>query len=173
MKWLEMARWSPIVVGAGIGLLNVLAFLLSNKALGCSTAYARTAGMIESAASGGRSRTKPYYQKFVPEIDWQWMLVLGIVIGALLSAVLSGTFKVTWVPQMWLKTFGNDPVMRWFQALMGGMIMGFGARWAGGCTSGHGLSGTAQLTVGSWVAAMCFFAGGIATAFLLYPLTVN
>jgi uncharacterized membrane protein YedE/YeeE len=163
-----MARWSPIVVGAGIGLLNVLAFLLSNKALGCSTAYVRTSGMIESAATGGQARSKPYYQKLAPVVDWHWMMVLGILIGACVSALLSGTFSITWVPHRWLTAFGDEPVIRWFQALMGGIIMGFGARWAGGCTSGHGISGTAQLTVASWVSAMCFFAGGIATAFILY-----
>ena len=43
-------------------------------------------------------------------------------------------------------------------------IMGFGARWAGGCTSGHGISGTMQMAVSSWVAAVCFFVGGIAVA---------
>ncbi len=41
-------------------------------------------------------------------------------------------------------------------------------RMAGGCTSGHGISGTMQLSVGSWVAVVCFFAGGIATAMLMF-----
>jgi uncharacterized membrane protein YedE/YeeE len=48
--------------------------------------------------------------------------------------------------------------------------MGFGARWAGGCTSGHGISGVLQLAVSGLISAACFFAGGIATAFLLYGL---
>jgi len=47
-------------------------------------------------------------------------------------------------------------------------LMAFGARMAGGCTSGHGISGTMQLSVGSWVAVVCFFAGGIATALLMF-----
>jgi uncharacterized membrane protein YedE/YeeE len=46
--------------------------------------------------------------------------------------------------------------------------MAIGARWAGGCTSGHGISGSLQLSVASWVAVFCFFAGGIATAMLLF-----
>jgi hypothetical protein len=46
--------------------------------------------------------------------------------------------------------------------------MGIGARWAGGCTSGHGISGTLQLAVSSWLAVLCFFAGGVATAMILY-----
>ena len=50
----------------------------------------------------------------------------------------------------------------------GGMIMAFGARLAGGCTSGHGISGTLQLSVGSWIAVICFFIGGIGVAMLLF-----
>jgi len=53
---------------------------------------------------------------------------------------------------------------------LGGIIMGFGARWAGGCTSGHGISGTLQLAVSSWLAAICFFAGGILTAMFIYKV---
>jgi uncharacterized protein len=53
-------------------------------------------------------------------------------------------------------------------ALAGGILLGLGARWAGGCTSGHGISGTLQLSVASWVAAACFFAGGILVAGLIY-----
>lgn len=95
-------------------------------------------------------------------IDWEWMLVLGVFIGAFLSAKLSGGFQGEWVPAKWTSTFGSTPFIRWIVALIGGIIMGIGARWAGGCTSGHGISGTLQLTVGSWLAAICFFIGGIA-----------
>ena len=48
--------------------------------------------------------------------------------------------------------------------------MVYGARLAGGCTSGHGISGTLQLAVSSWIAVICFFVGGIVTALLLYRL---
>jgi uncharacterized membrane protein YedE/YeeE len=53
-------------------------------------------------------------------------------------------------------------------AFIGGVVLGIGARWADGCTSGHGISGTLQLVVSSWVAVICFFIGGVATAFLLF-----
>jgi uncharacterized membrane protein YedE/YeeE len=46
--------------------------------------------------------------------------------------------------------------------------MGFGSRWANGCTSGHGISGTMQLAVSSWVSVVFFFIGGIVTAMLMY-----
>ncbi|MFP4283825.1 MAG: YeeE/YedE thiosulfate transporter family protein, partial [Opitutales bacterium] len=53
-------------------------------------------------------------------------------------------------------------------AFLGGMAMAFGARLAGGCTSGHGISGTLQLNLASWIALVCFFLGGMAVAFPLY-----
>jgi uncharacterized membrane protein YedE/YeeE len=63
--------------------------------------------------------------------------------------------------------FGDGLALRvmWFA---GGVLMAFGARLAGGCTSGHGISGTLQLNAGSWLTVIAMFVGGIATAMLLY-----
>jgi len=54
MEWLSMELWSPYVVGAGIGILSWLTFLVSDKPIGCSTAFARTSGMIERLFRGLR-----------------------------------------------------------------------------------------------------------------------
>jgi uncharacterized membrane protein YedE/YeeE len=168
MEWLMMERWSPYVVGIGIGVLSWAAFLLSDKPLGCSTAFSRTSGMIERLFRGSKVQEKLYYKKFTPAVDWEWMLVLGVFIGAFFSAKLSGQFQGDWVPTKWAATFGNTPFARWIVALIGGIVMGIGARWAGGCTSGHGISGTLQFAVSGWLAVICFFIGGIATAMLLF-----
>ena len=168
MDWLMMGRWSPYVVGAGIGVLSWLAFLLSNKPIGCSTAFARTSGMIEKLFRAEKVRENAYYRAFVPEIDWEWMLVVGVIVGAFVSAQLAGSFDPRWVPDRFAQAFGDDPLARLAVALIGGIFMGFGARWANGCTSGHGISGTLQLAVSGWIAAACFFIGGIATAMFIY-----
>jgi uncharacterized membrane protein YedE/YeeE len=168
MNWLGLERWSPYAVGIGIGVLSWLAFVLSDTTIGTSTAFARTSGMIERLFRGDKTLERPYYQKYKPVVDWGWMLVVGIAIGALISALLSGTLALTWVPDLWLAAFGDTPVARFFIALVGGILMGIGSRWAGGCTSGHGISGTLQLAVSSWLAAICFFASGIATALLIF-----
>jgi len=172
MEWLRMARWSPYVVGVGIGLLACIAFLISNKPLGCSTAFARTSGMIEKLFRGDRVREKAYYQKFEPAIDWEWMLVAGLIVGAFTSAIISNEFQILLVPDIWAEAAGDSVLLRWGAGLVGGIILGFGARWAGGCTSGHGISGTLQLAVSSWIAACCFFIGGIATAMLLFRVVL-
>jgi hypothetical protein len=79
MEWLKMAQWSPYAVGIGIGVLSWLAFLLSDKPIGCSTAFSRTSGMVERLFRGSRVTEKPYYKKFTPTVDWEWMLVIGIL----------------------------------------------------------------------------------------------
>ncbi|MCK9357333.1 MAG: YeeE/YedE family protein, partial [Dehalococcoidia bacterium] len=95
---------------------------------------------------------------------------IGIVVGAFLSSMASGQAHVVWVPEPWVTAFGSAPGPRLAVAFIGGAVLGLGARWAGGCTSGHGISGTMQLAVSSWVAAICFFVGGIAVATFLYAV---
>jgi uncharacterized membrane protein YedE/YeeE len=168
MDWLTMGRWSPYAVGIGIGVLSWLTFVLSDKPIGCSTAFARTSGMIERLFRGNKVLEKLYYKEFAPRVDWEWMLVVGAILGSFTSAKLSGQFKLDWVPSMWEAAFGPRPVTRVAVALLGGVLLGFGARWAGGCTSGHGISGTLQLAVSSWLAAACFFIGGVAAAFFIF-----
>ncbi|MBT8506864.1 hypothetical protein AZH53_00265 [Methanomicrobiaceae archaeon CYW5] len=161
-------EWTPYIAGAGIGILSWVAFLLSNKPLGCSTAYARTSGMIERLFRGKKTEEKPYYRKFAPVVDWEWMLVAGVFLGAFAAAMLTGGFALEWVPTLFGDTFGYDTALRLAVAFAGGILMGLGSRWAGGCTSGHGISGTLQLAVSSWIAVVVFFISGIVTAFLLY-----
>jgi uncharacterized membrane protein YedE/YeeE len=170
MEFLTEARWSPYVAGIGIGILSWFTFLISRKPLACSTSFARASGMIEKLFAGKEVDLKPYYQKIGLVVDWQWMLVVGIVIGSLISALLSGDFRWEWVPSLWESAFGGNPYLRVVVALVGGVCIGFGARWADGCTSGHGISGTLQLAVSSWISAICFFIGGIVTAHIIFTL---
>jgi len=167
---LQMNEWSPYAVGVGIGLLSCCAFLLSDRPIGCSTAYARTSGMLEQLFRGRKVREMDYYRQFVPEIDWEWMLVLGVFLGALTSAGLSGELRFEWIPSVWADTFGPDHLPRLLTAFTGGVIMGLGARWAGGCTSGHGISGTLQLAVSGWLAVAAFFFSGGIFAYLIFTL---
>jgi len=161
-------RWSPYTVGAGIGLLSMLTFLVSNEAIGVSGAFARTSGMIERLFRGKRVEQKDYYRKFRPAINWEWMFVVGLIVGSFASAWWSGDFELVWVPDRWIADAGGSRVLRWLVAFLGGVIMGFGARWAGGCTSGHGISGTLQLAVSSWIVTVALFVSGIATAMLIF-----
>lgn len=163
------AAWSPYLVGALIGVLSMLTFYFSNKPLGTSTAYARLAGMVGKAAAPKHTSTLKYYKDNKPAVDWEVMLVTGAVIGSSLAAWHGNELTLEWIPPMWAARFGEGSLMlRLGTALVGGVLLAFGARLAGGCTSGHGISGTLQLSVGSWIATACFFVGGVAAAMLMY-----
>jgi uncharacterized membrane protein YedE/YeeE len=161
--------WSPYLVGALIGILSMFTFYFSNKPLGASTAYARVAGMIGKAIAPRHTDSLKYYQDNKPVVDWEVMLLAGAVVGAFLAAWHGQELTGEWLPAMWEARFGDGSfALRTATALIGGVLMAFGARLAGGCTSGHGISGALQLSVGSWIALLCFFAGGITTALLMF-----
>lgn len=161
--------WSPYLVGALIGLLSMATFYFSAKPLGASSAYAALAGMLGRVVAPKHTHSLKYFQDNAPAVDWGFMLVAGTVVGAFLAAWQGSELTGQWLPPMWAARFGEDSLtLRLAVALIGGVFMAFGARLAGGCTSGHGISGTLQLSVGSWIAVICFFIGGIATAMLMF-----
>lgn len=162
--------WSPYLVGALIGLLSMATFYFSNKPLSVSTAYGRLAGMVGNLFSKGHTENLKFYQDNKPKFEWQVMLVFGMLLGAFIAASTGGEITAAWVPALWENRFGSDVALRLGMAFLGGALLGYGARLAGGCTSGHGISGALQLSVGSWVALACFFVAGVATATLLYRL---
>ncbi len=168
MDLLSASSWSPYAVGVGIGVLSWIAFLLSDNTLGVSSALAASAGIVEKTVRGPKVLKKQYYRENPPAIDWEWLLVFGLFVGALSSSWLSGDFRWEWVPPMWEEAFGSNIYTRLAVALFGGICIGFGARWGKGCTSGHGISGTLQLVVSSWLAVACFFIAGVIVAMLIY-----
>jgi uncharacterized membrane protein YedE/YeeE len=103
-----------------------------------------------------------------PKIGLGWMLVLGVFVGAWLSSWLSGDRTSETVPAMWRERFGGSVPLRLAAAFIAGALMMFGARLADGCTSGHGISGSLQLAVSSWVFTAVFFAAAIITSLALY-----
>jgi uncharacterized membrane protein YedE/YeeE len=168
MSYLKEVTWSPYVVGILIGILNFLTLIISKKFLGASTSYVKTSGMINSIFNKKKVDDNEYYKIKTPKIDWGWMLVFGIVVGSFISSNLSGSFQFVIIPKLWTDLISDSLFLRILVAMFGGMVMGFGARLAGGCTSGHGISGASQLSVISWVAAICFFIGGIISAGLIF-----
>jgi uncharacterized protein len=163
--------WSPYVVGALIGVLTMLTLTISKKPVGASSAYANLAGLAGRVVAPDHIASLPYFKEKKPTIDWEMIFVIGAVIGAFIAAWTGGELTGYYLQDMWVIRFGADShVLRTILALVGGAIMAYGARMAGGCTSGHGISGTLQLAVGSWVAVICFFIGGIAVAIPLYRL---
>ncbi len=124
--------WSPYLAGALAGVLMILSVVIADKYFGASTSFSRSAGMIESMLAPEHVETLEYFQRTLPQIEWQWMFVVGILIGSFISAQKSKTFKTQFVPDMWRERFGRTPVRRALTAFVGGVIAMFGARLAGG-----------------------------------------
>lgn len=166
---LTQKAWSPYIAGIVIGLLQIPAFLIIETALGASSSYVTVGGLIASWFDPALLKIG-YVARHVAinaKNWWQVALVAGVALGALLSMTLSGARRRSISP-IWQRALGSaSPAKRYAVAFFGGFIMLFGARIADGCTSGHGLSGMAQLAVGSTVAVAAMFVGGIATATLV------
>ncbi|MCC6777521.1 MAG: YeeE/YedE family protein [Hyphomicrobiales bacterium] len=160
--------WSPYVAGILIGLLQIPAFLLIDTALGASSSYVTVGGIIAGWLDPSILQID-YVARHVAATAknwWQVAFVGSVAVGAFLSARLSGTVR-SGVPPIWARALGSAaPGRRYAVAFVAGFLMLFGARLADGCTSGHGLSGMAQLAVGSTVAVAAMFTGGIVTALL-------
>jgi hypothetical protein len=126
------SAWSPYVAGALAGVLMVLSVFMAGKYFGASTTFSRSAGMLEQLVSREHVQKLEYFQSKVPKIEWQWMFVVGILIGSFISARSSGSFKVQFVPDMWRNRFGRTPARRAVTAFTGGVVAMIGARLAGG-----------------------------------------
>jgi hypothetical protein len=124
--------WSPYLAGALAGLLMVFSVWVAGKYFGASTSFVRSAGMLEKVLGAERVSQTEYFIKVVPKIDWQWMFVLGILIGSLIASTPSKTFQWKAVPDMWEKRFGPGVGRRAVIAFSGGLIAMFGARLADG-----------------------------------------
>ncbi len=169
MPFLTDRAWSPYVAGILIGLLQIPALLLLDTALGTSSSYVTLgATLVAETVDPGIAAIR-YAASHLsgPKNWWQVAMVVGIAAGAFLSARLSGTRRRGIAPVWQRATGGLSTAQRFAMAFGAGFIMLLGARIADGCTSGHGISGIAQLGLGSFTAVIAMFAGGIATAAFL------
>jgi hypothetical protein len=124
--------WSPYAAGAVAGLLLVLSVFLTGKYFGASTTFVRAAGFVERAVAPEKVTGMAYFIKEKVTIDWQFLFVVGVLFGSLLSASLSKETKAVAVAPMWEGRFGPSRFTRWIAAFLGGTVLMFGARLADG-----------------------------------------
>ena len=174
LKKLKKASWNPYIAGVLLGILAVSSVVVTTlvlgkaKYLGASTTYVRVAGFVEKLFLNDHVLSNEYFQSKKIKIDWQMMLVFGIFIGSLVSSLIGKDFKIEKLPPMWKERFGESSLKRGIVSFTGGFIAIFGARLAGGCPSGHGLSGVMQLAVSGFIAMVFFLVAGILVARLIY-----
>jgi len=161
--------WNPYVVGAALGVLSWFVFAVVDKPLGISTSLSAASGWCAAPAMGSEAvAANPYWAKHRPKWDYGMLFIAGTFAGAMASAVVSRTFRVETVPEVWRRRFGPSKAKRLLWAFIGGVLILYGARLAGGCTSGHGISGSLQLALSSWTFFLTMFAAGVVTALVLF-----
>lgn len=162
------AAWSPYLVGAAIGVLAWLTFYFSDEPIGASSFYAHLAGFLGKLIAPRHTASLTYFKDKPPRVSWGFVFVVATIVGGAIAALTGGEFANECLPPIWEARFGDSVALRAAVAFPGGMLMAFGARLAGGCTSGHGISGTLQLNLASWISLICFFIGGVAVALPLF-----
>lgn len=161
--------------GISLGLLLILATALV-KPLGVSTQFVVSDAAIVHQLAPEFAEENAYLSKYGEETDWGigygWMLVFGMMVG---GAVTSFLFRGKQpevdkgsMPAMWKQNFGASTSKRYLSAFSGGVLLLFGARLAGGCTSGHMISGISQLALSSFIFGIATFGAAILMAKFLY-----
>lgn len=166
---LGSGRWSPYAVGAGIGVLSWIVFVVVANPIGITTAISQVAGGVAALAVGPDSVShNPYWARHPMKLDYGTLFLVGTFLGALASALLSRSFRIETVPPVWRERFGASVSKRMVVAFIGGALAMYGARMAGGCTSGNGISQGLQLAVVGWTFLVVMFASGLLTAWVLF-----
>jgi len=155
-----MNPWPWWFSGIIIGLIVPLLYLTSGKGFGVSTSFQEVGALCSRGNSG------PDYLK---SFNWRagmWTLVFaaGIALGGYVANSLLSREAIQFLPESFHSTGGM------IRLLIGGFLVGFGTRYAGGCTSGHAINGIANLNLPSLVATIFFFVGGLAVTWGLGSL---
>lgn len=178
--------WPWYVAGPIIGLTVPALLLLGNKHFGISA-------NLRHACAACLPANIPFFKYEWKKELWNMFFVLGIVAGAFLAAFIFGsheTFKVAPALEEELARYNIGDIHSMlprdlfsFPSLLtarglimlvgGGFLVGFGTRYAGGCTSGHAIMGLSNLQLPSLVATICFMAGGFIMANLILPVILQ
>ncbi len=159
--------------------------VLMGKRFGMST-------NLETMCSiGGAGKLVDHFKTDVKSKRWSLLVMLGVVFGGFLGAkVLSHNQEVAisentvtklkalgfesagnaYLPTELFATENLSSPLGWVILLIAGFLVGFGARYAGGCTSGHAISGLSNLQWPSLIAVVGFFAGGLLMIHVLFPI---
>lgn len=175
----------------GIALaIAFLAAIVLMKPIGVSTQFVILDGLLWSTVSEGLIVKDPgtktgyassnayldkkggaYAKNAVNPLNYGFVFVLSMVLGAFVSAKTNGPKVSEWdkiAPKVWCSNFGDSPLKRYIAAFCGGVLVLYGARLAGGCTSGHMMSGVIQTSVSGYLFAVSAFVTGVPVALLMY-----
>lgn len=162
-----MADYSnPYLMGFGLGLVLLTAFVVMGRGLGASGAFGDAAAAVATTIAPRAATSSEYFSHYLsssgsPTLDWLVIELIGVTIGGFLSAFVAGRLRVAIEKG---PRISDGSRLRF--AFIGGGVMGLGAVLARGCTSGQALTGGALLSVGSWL----FIGAAFAAAYIAAPL---
>jgi uncharacterized membrane protein YedE/YeeE len=154
---------SWIFAGIGIAVLNTFVFYFADRPIGASTFFPYVADTIFGVVDND------YFKQITKSGSWEVPFMAGGLISGLIVSLLRKEFKIRMIHDNWERYKGNNYGKRVLWAFIGGFILILGARMAGGCTSGHVISGGMQLAASSLLFAMFVFAGLLLTGKYFYP----
>ena len=160
MHGLQPLHWA--IGGAIIGLITLALLFVANRRLGVSTGFEDVCSLVLA---------QPYFRReSLLANRWHFPLFAGLALGGVLSAVLGGGWEPTWALGRFDAQIGWGPLGKVAWMFTGGLLIGFGTRLAGGCTSGHGIFGMSNFELPSLVSTLSFMAAGILTTQIVYRL---
>jgi uncharacterized membrane protein YedE/YeeE len=166
---LKQKEWSPYLAGTLLGIVYIVSIAVMGIIPGASGAFENLGGLIAQAVYPALTNNTYFQFVMPPGITTAVMIFLGIIVGAFVSAKLSGDFKWSAVPDpQWRRVFGTAVWKRWLVVFLGGIILEFGAGIAGGCTSGLAIGGGLFLAPSAFIFIAAMFISGIPTAILMY-----
>ncbi len=148
--------WPWYITGPLIGLMVPSLLLFTGKTFGISGSFRRIDAICLPKSKLSYLRTDRWR-----DYIWQLLMVAGIVIGGYIGNHLLSAEPVPFLPESYYNTSGV------IKLVIGGILVGFGTRYANGCTSGHTIMGLSNLRWPSLVATISFFIGGLFTTFVL------
>jgi uncharacterized protein len=152
--------------GATIAAVTLSLLFISNRRLGISTGFEDACSLVLRS---------PYFSNHAADGERRWRLQFlgGLILGGLLSALLGGGWQPTWELGMFDTVIGWGAGAKLLWMFTGGLLIGFGTRLAGGCTSGHGIFGISNLELPSLVSTASFMLAGIITTHLVYRVVFH
>ncbi len=160
--------WNPYVAGVGLGLTLLAAFVFMGRGLGASGAFTSLVSWGVDALAPVHAAANGMFNQYLeapgghPLVDWLVIQILGVFVGGLISGLLASRIK----PEV-VRGPRATKSRRLLLAFSGGVLMGFAAKLARGCTSGQALTGGALLSVGSWIFMLAMFIGAYAFAYFV------
>jgi uncharacterized membrane protein YedE/YeeE len=160
----ESNNYKWLFSGIALAILNPIMLLIGvfNRPIGASTSFPYVADFVTGFTQND------YFAKIEKPGNWELIFLTGAFLAGLIISLIKKEFKIELIYSNWKKFKGNSSIKRAIWAFIGGFILIIGARMAGGCTSGHILSGGMQLAISSLVFAVFTFVGLLVTGKFFY-----